>query len=96
MMDRYQYIAVSSEGGRVTGELRSSSQREAVGKLLELGYHPIMVVTGREQRLGARSMAAGFRPGPHHRLGRLYKAAGGPAEGWLADDVGPPDAAAPM
>ncbi len=42
-MSQFGYVAVSSAGQRVTGTVRSRSNREAVKKLLEMGYHPISI-----------------------------------------------------
>lgn len=53
-MNRFGYVALQRSGERVVGNLQSASRREAVGKLLELGYHPITVEQEDRQRAEAR------------------------------------------
>lgn len=50
---RFAYIAVQDSGERAAGTLRCPSRREAVAKLLELGYHPVSVESEHEQRFEA-------------------------------------------
>lgn len=54
MTGRFSYIAVQGSGERIAGEVRSASRREAICKLLELGYHPLSVEPEEGRQSSAR------------------------------------------
>src|SRR5688572_6931153 len=43
MNSQFTYLAVTDAGARITGSVRSRDRREAMRKILEMGYHPVQV-----------------------------------------------------
>ncbi|MAX23075.1 MAG: hypothetical protein CMJ19_01110 [Phycisphaeraceae bacterium] len=59
-MSRFSYIAIQRTGERTSGMLRSTSKREVVAKLLELGYHPVVVEAENQQKKDAKESVRSF------------------------------------
>lgn len=57
-MSRFSYSAIRGSGERIDGTLRSYDRRDAIGKLMEMGYHPLRVELADEVRSGRAQLSS--------------------------------------
>lgn len=60
-MSRFQYQAIQTSGQRVQGSLRARDRHEALGQLIQRGYHPLAVEAVDENRSDLRRSLVNLR-----------------------------------